>query len=259
MALIVHKFVNAVVDDPAAVAAGEVVPSNWNDDHDVTGFLANGNTWIGKQIFNTASVRMGTLTASRALVSDANKDIISSVTTLTELAFVSGVTSSIQTQLDSKQSSALTNGHIFVGNGSNVATDVAMSGDVTISNTGATSFTLSNPHTWSVSQTFFGINVTEYSAGNSSTAITIDWTNGYAQKVTMTGNCTFTLSNPTTNGWYYLRLLQDGTGSRSGAWPAAVKWFGGDTAPTLSGANQTDMATMFWDGTNYWASFALNA
>jgi hypothetical protein len=32
----------------------------------------------------------------------------------------------------------LTNGHIFVGNASNIATDVAMSGDVTISNTGVT-------------------------------------------------------------------------------------------------------------------------
>lgn len=33
--------------------------------------------------------------------------------------------------------SALTNGHIFVGNGSNAATDVAVSGDLTLANTGA--------------------------------------------------------------------------------------------------------------------------
>lgn len=33
--------------------------------------------------------------------------------------------------------SALTNTHIFVGNGSNVATDVALSGDATLANTGA--------------------------------------------------------------------------------------------------------------------------
>jgi hypothetical protein len=36
----------------------------------------------------------------------------------------------------SKLSSALTNAHIFVGNGSGVATDVAVSGDITISNAG---------------------------------------------------------------------------------------------------------------------------
>lgn len=35
-------------------------------------------------------------------------------------------------------SEPLTNGHIFVGNASNIATDVAMTGDVTISNTGVT-------------------------------------------------------------------------------------------------------------------------
>lgn len=40
--------------------------------------------------------------------------------------------------LAAKQSTALTNSHILVGNGSNLATDVAMSGDVTIANTGAT-------------------------------------------------------------------------------------------------------------------------
>lgn len=33
---------------------------------------------------------------------------------------------------------ALTNGHIFVGNASNIATDVAMSGDITINNAGVT-------------------------------------------------------------------------------------------------------------------------
>lgn len=36
---------------------------------------------------------------------------------------------------------ALTNGHIFVGNASNVAADVAMSGDITINNTGVTAIT----------------------------------------------------------------------------------------------------------------------
>lgn len=47
---IAHKFVSAIADDPAAVAAGEVVPSNWNDAHtkadlttDVTGKLPAAN------------------------------------------------------------------------------------------------------------------------------------------------------------------------------------------------------------------------
>lgn len=39
-------------------------------------------------------------------------------------------------------SSGLSSAHIFVGNGSNVATDVAVSGDLTLANTGA--FTIAN-------------------------------------------------------------------------------------------------------------------
>ncbi len=46
---------------------------------------------------------------------------------------------------NSKQSATLTNTHILVGNGSNVATDVPMSGDATIANTGA--LTLKNTGT----------------------------------------------------------------------------------------------------------------
>lgn len=60
----------------------------------------------------------------------------------TEFGYLDGVTSSIQTQLNAKASSSLTSAHIFVGNGSNVATDVAVSGDLTLANTGA--FTIAN-------------------------------------------------------------------------------------------------------------------
>lgn len=60
----------------------------------------------------------------------------------TEFQYLDGVTSAIQTQLDAKLAKALTDAHIFVGNASNIATDVAMSGEASIANTGAV--TLSN-------------------------------------------------------------------------------------------------------------------
>lgn len=53
-------------------------------------------------LFISENVRVLSTTASRALVGDASRNITSSTTTSTELGFVSGVTSSIQTQLDSK-------------------------------------------------------------------------------------------------------------------------------------------------------------
>lgn len=48
------------------------------------------------------SITVSGLTASRAVVTDANKALASSATTATELGYVNGVTSAIQTQLNSK-------------------------------------------------------------------------------------------------------------------------------------------------------------
>jgi hypothetical protein len=96
-----------------------------------------------------------------------------------------------------------------------------------------------------------------YSAGNSSTAITIDWRNGDAQSVTMTGNCTFTFSNPVAGETYLLKLTQDGTGSRTATWPAAVKWPAA-TAPTLTTtAAGIDIVSFYYDGTNYYGASSL--
>jgi len=68
------------------------------------------------------------LTVSRALVSNASGKVAVSVVTLAELAFLDGVTSAVQTQLDAKQASsakltavaalAVTDGGIIVGDGS---------------------------------------------------------------------------------------------------------------------------------------------
>lgn len=74
-----------------------------------------------------------------------------------------------------------------------------------------------------------------YAAGNSGTSLTLNLVNGGAQTVTLTGNCTFTLTGSTAGQVSRLDLIltQDNTGSRTVIWPAAVKWAAG-TAPTLS-------------------------
>lgn len=98
----------------------------------------------------------------------------------------------------------------------------------------------------------------EVDASNSGTALTIDFTNGSSQKITMTGNCTLTITNPQAGGSYVLRLVQDATGSRTMTWPAAVKWSGG-TAPTLTiTAAKIDIINLYYDGTNYYGSYSLN-
>ncbi|HJP81025.1 MAG TPA: hypothetical protein VJ841_01355 [Candidatus Saccharimonadales bacterium] len=83
---------------------------------------------------------------------------------------------------------------------------------------------------------------TYFDAGNSGTALTINLANGNVQKMTLTGNCTLTLTSPATGAFRSLLLyvFQDGTGSRTITWPASVKW-GTAGAPVLStGASKMD-------------------
>lgn len=76
------------------------------------------------------------ITASRALESDANGIPTHSAVTSTELGYVSGVTSGIQSQFSGKLSTTLADGTILIGNGSNVATSQTVSGDISLSNAG---------------------------------------------------------------------------------------------------------------------------
>lgn len=87
---------------------------------------------------------------------------------------------------------------------------------------------------------------------------TINWDASANQvcKVTLGGNRTMAApTNLVDGGTYVLRVIQDGTGSRTITWNAVFKWSGG-TAPTLStGANAVDIISFVSDGTNLYGSF----
>lgn len=90
--------------------------------------IAGGGTNSGTALNNNrvmkssgdAIVEAAAITASRALISDANGIPTHSSVTSTELGYVSGVTSAIQTQLDAKvaKSTLTTKGDIYVATGS---------------------------------------------------------------------------------------------------------------------------------------------
>lgn len=66
--------------------------------------------------------------------------------------------------------------------------------------------------------------------------ITIDWsdvTKGNVRSATIAGNRTIAFSNVTVGQAILIRIIQDGTGSRTISWPAGIKWPSGN-APTLS-------------------------
>lgn len=91
---------------------------------------------------------------------------------------------------------------------------------------------------------------------NTSTAYTIDLANGTLQILTLTGNCTFTFPSAVVGKSFMLLLKQDGTGSRTVTWPAAVKW-PSSTAPTMTAtASRLDKYVFTSDGTNWYGSNA---
>jgi hypothetical protein len=91
---------------------------------------------------------------------------------------------------------------------------------------------------------------------NTGTAYTISLASGTVQILTLTGNCTFTFPTATAGQSFILLLKQDGTGSRTVTWPAAVKW-PGSTAPTItSTASRCDKYIFTADGTNWLGSNA---
>jgi len=93
------------------------------------GFATSGGVATNATIYgltiNTGSTN-NALTGSRAMVTDANKGIISSATTATELGYVSGVTSALQTQIDAKAATATLGG--YVTNLGGLATNLTATG-----------------------------------------------------------------------------------------------------------------------------------
>lgn len=86
--------------------------------------------------------------------------------------------------------------------------------------------------------------------------ITPDIALGSIQQVTLTGNVTMNAfgGTPQAGQSMVIKFVQDGTGSR--LLSSTMKWAGG--AKTLStAANAVDIASVFYDGTTYWASLTL--
>ena len=147
-----------------------------------------------------------------------------------------------------------TNGNVLTSNGTTWISQAqgAATGNVTIGNTtvalGGTTSNLGNV-------TLLNTTVTNYTetlySANSSTAITINLSNGTFQYITLTGNATITMPTAAAGKSFILLLAQDATGSRTVTWSTVV-WPGG-TAPTItSTASKKDLYSFFSDGTNWY-------
>lgn len=125
-------------------------------------------------------------------------------------------------------------------------------------------FLTTKVNSWTATNTFKAITfASQYSAGNSGTAVTVNFANGQKQSLVLTGNATITLQFPGV-GNYQLILTQDGTGNRTVTWAgyAGIYYVGSATAPAINTpANTMTVVSFYFNGaTAVWlAASKVNA
>ena len=94
-----------VASNGALTIANDAVEQAMIADDAVGADQLASNAVVNASVASGAAIafsKMENLTASRALVSDGSGDVSAATTTSTEIGYVNGVTSAIQTQLDAK-------------------------------------------------------------------------------------------------------------------------------------------------------------
>jgi hypothetical protein len=100
--------------------------------------------------------------------------------------------------------------------------------------------------------TITGYQETVYSLGTTSGTITPNVANGNVQTITLNGNLTFSaFGTPVAGQSLTLIINTNGTGRTL---TSTMKFSGGEK--TLSTTSTTDIISVFYDGTNYWASLS---
>ena len=190
---------------------------SWNKptvggDEDAWGGFLNGN-------WDALDTLLGGVTNTEFQILDG------ATVSTAELNYVSGVTSAIQTQLNTKV------GATYTG-------DVDITGELIVD---------------SYNETYGAVT-------SSSNATTVNCEAGNAFSHTLTENTTFTFSNPPASGTAYsfsLEIIQDGSASGfTVTWPAAVDWPAA-TAPTLTATASAKDVFVFYtrDGGTNWYGF----
>lgn len=88
-----------------------------------------------------------------------------------------------------------------------------------------------------------------YNLGTIGSGITtVDWSNGYTQKMFLNGSPTLQFINGVVGGVYMLAFTQDASGNRVATWPSGVRWASNIPLSLTTTANRTDYFGFMYDG-----------
>ena len=89
--------------------------------------------------------------------------------------------------------------------------------------------------------------------------ITFNMTSDNVHTVTLGGNRTLAVSNTSVGQFFFIRLLQDGSGSRTVTWFSTITWAGA-AAPTLTTtASRADLFAFFTRATDTYDGFVVGS
>ena len=122
-----------------------------------------------------------------------------------------------------------------------------------------TAVNLSSDQTLTGKKTLAGTNQTITTASDGAT-VTFNLGLGNMHQVTLGGNRTLALSNATTGQVFFIKLIQDGSGSRTVTWFSGITWRGNSgSAPTLStAANDVDTFMFICTGSGAYDGFIVS-
>lgn len=141
-------------------------------------------------------------------------------------------------------------------NGSITNANIDASAAISASKIANTAATLAGAQTFTGAKTMAQTIQTITAATDAST-VTFDLSLGNIHTVTLGGNRTLALSNASTGQCFILRLLQDGTGSRTVTWFTTIKWPDA-TAPTLTTtASKADVFGFICTGSGTYDAFIV--
>ena len=252
------SYITALTGDATAAGPGSVPLTLATVNGNVGTFSYASITVNGKGLITSASNgAIGSLTdvgTDGIVVTGGTGAVVGSGTSIAQHvadATHNGYLSSTDwNTFNNKESAVLTNTHIFVGNVSNVPTDVALSGDATLANTGAMTLATVNSNVGSFTTASITVDakgrITAASSGTSAiTQLTGDVTAGpgggsqAATLATVNGNVgSFTYSSITVNAKGLITAASNGTApvtSVSGTTNQITST--GGTTPVLAIAN----------------------
>ena len=257
------NWVNTAQANLAAGSANSVAQNTTTQNADFYPLLSSGASSGIRTPFFSTSIRMNPGTNLLTLnVSGSGISIRGPEANFSEGALTTIKTNAVTNYTLTLPANAGSNGQALITNGSGVTSwgtpaisqlttnlNVAGNSIVSVSNG---NITLAPNGTGKTITNRLNYNEAVHSLGTTSGTIAPNATNGNVQTITLNGNLTLNaFTNPVAGQSITLIVNTGGTGRTL---TSTMKFAGGEK--TLSDTNTTDIISIFYDGTNYWASLS---